>query len=194
MSNPYEIEKDLREVATLADNLEAYVRGRELYGNAGGMFGNLPSLTLGAVLLRLRRLHALRGQLTDAQRATLERAQIQYQHVKREWRVHWEEKALREAHSRLDAMRAFFQECAQSARACAGNYLPEVLRRTIVQELLDELESAKVLDADLDAKCKQTDSKLRGYVRTSTFIWADTLQKIYPQDDFWWLYHRPPQP
>lgn len=194
MSNPYVLEKDLREVVALAENLEPYVRGRELYGNAGGAFGSLPSLTVGAVLLRLRRLHALHGQLNDSQRASLERAQQHYQQTKKTWRVHWQEKALREANSRLDAMRAFFQECANSARACANNYLPEVLRRTIVQELLIELEAEKVFDAQLDEKRKHTDGKLRGLLRPCPFIWAEVLQPVYPSETFWWLYQRPPQP
>ncbi|MGV2437752.1 MAG UNVERIFIED_CONTAM: hypothetical protein LVT10_24980 [Anaerolineae bacterium] len=45
----------------------------------------------------------------------------------------------REAHSRLDAILPFFKECQQTPAQCRSIYLPEVLRRTITQEILTHL-------------------------------------------------------
>mgnify|MGYP005837680685 CR=1 FL=1 len=194
MSANYSLAQDLKEAAAMADSLESYVRGTELYGNAGGgYFARQPSLTIGALAMRLRRLEALSDDLDAKGREQLRAAQQRYRQVEKEWSVHFGEKALKEAHSRLDAMRAFFQECANDSKSCAGNYPPELLRRTIVEELLPILEQHRLADDDLADKLKATDGNLRGIVRPSAFNWSPLLQPVYPQDRYWWLYQRPPQ-
>ena len=83
----YRIDTDLSEARAMADGLDAYVRQDELYGHAGGggLFGGgkLPSLTIGALLLRLRRLRALADQLTPAQQRTLDEIQASNDAVRR---------------------------------------------------------------------------------------------------------------
>ena len=205
MSAQYQIERDLKEAESMADALEEYVRGNQLYGNAsGGIFANMPSLTIGALATRLRRLDVLRPHLSAKQQETLNHAMRQHTSVQQEWRYHYEEKIKHEAHSRLDAMRTFFRECADSTRLCASVYPPEVLRRTVVQEvlrLMNELNiSMQDKDAennngdDLETKLRGTDSKLRGLVKPHPFLWDDILQPAYPKDEFWWLYNKPPSP
>jgi uncharacterized membrane-anchored protein YhcB (DUF1043 family) len=194
MSSNYSIAQDLKEAVAMAEGLEEYVRGTELYGNAGGgFFANLPSLTIGALVMRLRRLEALRDKLNQSQQASLDAALRHYEHVQKEWNVHFSEKIVKEANSRLDAMRTFFNECAKSSTNCAGNYAPEVLRRTIVQELLPVIEHNRAEAEGLQDKLRQTDGKLRGIVRSAPFSWAAELQSVYPQEAYWWLYQRPPQ-
>jgi hypothetical protein len=54
-----DLERDLNEARDMANGLADYVRGDQLYGSVGGgLFGsgNKPALTVGALLLRLRRL------------------------------------------------------------------------------------------------------------------------------------------
>lgn len=196
MSAKYSLETDLKEAKAMADALESYVRGDSLYGTAhGGFFSSMPSLTIGALLMRLRRLDAQRDQMQDRQRKTLDAAVDRYETVMREWSHHSEQKMLREAHSRLDAMSSFFKECAESERQCAAVYRPEQLRRTIVQELLREMEARNVqAGKDLQAKVSNADKYLRGFFRPAEFEWADALQAIYPENEFWWLYQRPPMP
>ena len=194
MSSNYSITQDLKEAVTMAEGLEDYVRGSELYGNAGGgFFANLPSLTVGALVMRLRRLQALRDSLNASQQAQLDSTQQRYNYVQKEWNVHFSEKIVKEANSRLDAMKTFFAECAKSSVNCAGNYVPEVLRRTVVQELVPVIEQNRAEAEGLDAKVRLTDSKLRGIVRSASFSWAAELQSVYPQEAYWWLYQRPPQ-
>jgi hypothetical protein len=197
MSEPkLNLDRDLKEAGDMAAGLADYLRGDQVYGSIGGMFGsgNQPALTVGALLLRLRRLHALQDKLTDAQRAQLAAVEAQHEAVRREWSVHYEEKLLREANSRLDAMRAYFEECSQSPRQCANSYLPEAARRTIVQELVIAMDALNVASEDLNRKARDTDGKLRRYVQASDFVWAQELATVYPRADFWWLYMRPPQP
>jgi uncharacterized membrane-anchored protein YhcB (DUF1043 family) len=196
MSSNYSLEKDLKEAKAMADGLASYVRGDSLYGNAGGgIFSSMPSLTVGALVMRLRRLDALRDQMQDRQQKTLDSAIDTYDNVIREWRHHYEQKILREMDSRLDAMRSFFKECAESERQCASVYRPEQLRRTIVQELLRESDSQNIAISDtLKNKVRSTDKSLRGFFRPAEFEWSEMLQPVYSEDEFWWLYQRPPLP
>lgn len=191
----FDLERDLQEASEMADALEAYLLGDQVYGTvSGGLFGSgkKPALTVGALLLRLRRLNALRDFLPPAQQQLLDKVEAKHAQTRREWQMHYDEKMIREAHSRLDAMRAFFEECAQNPRQCAGAYLPEALRRTITQEISQALQAEGALSAELTAKMRDTDSRLRRYVRPSDFVWAAELAMVYPQDVFWWLYFRPP--
>lgn len=194
VDNTYSVERDLREAASMADGLADYVRQDQLYGSTGGGFfgGSMPSLTVGALLLRLRRLQAYADKLTPQQRQQLDAVQTKHDSVYKEWRRHYDEKMVREAHSRLDAMRTFFEECGQSMRNCAANYLPEALRRTIVQELADRINDSGIDSNDLDKKMKATDARLRQFARArSNFVWDNTLSDAYPQARYWWLYSLP---
>jgi hypothetical protein len=141
--------------------------------------------------MRLRRLNALRDHMTDAQRATLDEAERLRDKARTEWTMHYNEKMVREAHSRLDAMRTFFEECNESPRQCANIYLPEVLRRTVVQELVGAIADSYADDNDLATKLKGTDSRLRRFTQPSGFVWDAALQPVYPQQPYWWLYARP---
>ncbi|MCC6614737.1 MAG: hypothetical protein IT320_14755 [Anaerolineae bacterium] len=191
----FNLTRDLEEAAEMAELLPDYLIGNQLYGSlGGGMFGSgsKPALTVGALLLRLRRLRLLESHLSDAQRQVLDKAEQDHQRAQQEWHVHYEEKVLHEANSRLDAMRTFFDECAQNPRQCAGLYLPEALRRTIVQEILLAMESAHITSAALTAKVRELDSLLRRSVRPSEFVWANELIPAYAPETFWWLYSRPP--
>jgi hypothetical protein len=195
---PYSMERDLREAQAMADGLVPYVHEDRLYGNVGGggLFGGgtMPSLTIGSLLMRLRRLNALADQLTPAQRQTLASIEAQHEAVRKEWTVHYHEKLAQEATSRLKAMETFFEECEDNPRTCASNYQPEVLRRTIVEEVRRALEAQRMISADLDALTRKIDGKLRGVVKPSEFVWAKALEPAYPPSEYWWLYAKPPKP
>lgn len=194
MSSTYDLKTDLNEVKSMVAVLEDYVRGTELYGHAsGGFFSNMPSLTVGALLMRLRRLDALRDAMNDAQYKELDKALDTWQEVRTEWRLHYEEKLRHEADSRLEAMRTFFKECAESMLNCHNNYRPELLRRTIVQEVLREMRELNLDTKEILGKISETDMKLHGYLRDESFQWSEQLLPIYPKDEFWWLYQKPPK-
>ena len=141
--------------------------------------------------MRLRRLDALRTQMNDSQRNKLDALQQKHQQVRDEWAMHYEQKLIREAKSRIDSMQRFFEECADSLKMCANVYGPEMLRRTIVQEVKREMDALGVQDSETDQKINQADGKLRGYLSSAGFQWDETLEPVYPQNEFWWLYGRP---
>jgi hypothetical protein len=101
MSSQYRLETDVNEAFAMAENLENYVRGNELYGHAGGgFFSKMPSLTVGALAMRLRRLQQLQEFLNDRQKKLLDEAITSHDEVSREWRVHYTAKAQKEMLSR----------------------------------------------------------------------------------------------
>jgi hypothetical protein len=194
----YSIDNDLKEAQAMAKGLPDYLQGSELYGRvgSGGFFGggNMPSLTLGAFLMRLRRLNLFRDQMTPAQQSQVDTIEEQHEKVRKEWRVHYENWLLKEANSRLDAMNPYFQEIRDTPSMAAGAYKPEAQRRTIVQEILDAMDELNIRSADLDTKVRRIDSRLRGVgLQPSDFIWASELQPAYPQKVYWWLYSKPRQ-
>jgi hypothetical protein len=193
MSANYRFDTDVKEALAMAEGLADYVRGSELYGRTGGgFFSQMPSLTVGALVMRLRRLHDLRLQLDDRMRERLDRAAAIYEQTRRDWRLHYEEKATHEAHSRIDAMATFFRECSESPANAVNIYRPELLRRTIVQELLHELEDLRITDENLQTKVRGADSRLRSVLRPAGFQWAQSLMAVYPEKEYWWLYQAPP--
>lgn len=195
MSANYNLNDDLKEALAMAEALETYLRGTELYGHAGGgFFSSLPSLTVGALLLRLRRLDHLRPSMKDSHAKNLDKTVDFFTATRHEWRVHYEEKIQKEIASRTDAMQTFFKECSQSMVNCAQSYRPELLRRTIIQELLTEMDSLNLDSSELRTKVKAADMKLRAVLRADSFQWDSKLEAIYPIEEFWWLYQKPPQP
>lgn len=193
----YDLAKDLREAETMVQGLVPYVYEDRIYANVGkgGMSAasNTPSLTLGALLMRLRRLHTLESQLTDSQRATLTKISDEHERVRTEWTLHYNNKLVQEATSRLKQIRQYFEDCREDPRTCANSYLPEALRRTIVQEIADRLNQHDTPSAELDRAMRDADSGLRRYASPSDFIWAPELQPVYPKSTFWWLYAKPQQ-
>ncbi len=190
----YSIDKDLNEAQKMAEGLDEYVRGTELYGHTSGGFfgsGDSPALTTGALLLRLRRLSAHRDTLTAAQSAQLSAVDATFQHVRKEWRVHYEGKLAKEANSRLDNLRTYLKEASDAPRSARANYPTEAMRRTIVQEVLTEMQALNVASAEIDTKRRDIDGRLRALVKSAPFQWDASLQDVYPAQDFWWLYHAP---
>lgn len=192
----YKLGRDIREAKAMTENLDQYVRGDQLYVQIGGLGAGLggsrmPSLTVGALLLRLRRLTELKDQLTSEQKAEFDAVVAQHNTVRTEWRLHYDEKLAWEAKSRLDAMRQFFSECAENPRTCGGNYRPEALRRTIVQEIVDAMDEAGLEDDALRPKLKETDSRLHRFLKPAEFLWDAQIAAVYPDDKFWWLYQHP---
>jgi hypothetical protein len=192
----YSIDEDLKEAQAMAKGLESYLQGNELYGRVGGggLFssGSMPLLTIGALLMRLRRLRVLRDQMTPSQQSQLDDIETQHEAARKDWRVHYDNWLLKEANSRLDAMNGYFQEIRETPSMAAGAYKPEVLRRTIVQEILEAMEQWGIHSADLESKARKVDSRLRSVgLQQSDFIWASILQPAYPQKDYWWLYSKP---
>ncbi len=192
----FDADRDLREAKAMVDGLVPYVYEDALYGRTKtGLFGGsaMPALTIGGLLLRLRRLEAIADRLSPAQRDQLSQVSAAHDAIRAEWRQHYIEKLQREGASRLKAMATFFEECEDSPRSCAGIYPPEVLRRTIVQEVMRALAAQGEPHDELLKAMRGVDGKLRRFTAPTDFLWEDALIPAYPQGEFWWLYAAPPR-
>ncbi len=187
----YSIDKDLNEAQTMAAALVPYIYEDELYGHVGS---NIPSLTPGAVLMRVRRLRALRDQLNATQAETFKQIEQRVEAVKDEWGVHYQKKLAREVDARLRDIHTYIRECQEDPRSSANAYMVEALRRTLIQEALSDMGEAELHSSGLATKVKAADSQLRRYVEPSDFIWDAQLQPIYPKETYWWLYTRAHRP
>ncbi|GAB1420679.1 hypothetical protein MASR2M15_07900 [Anaerolineales bacterium] len=191
----YSIEQDLTELKGMLIGLEDYIQGNQLYGNSGhGAFGsgNLPSLTIGSLLLRMRRLSEFQSEMTDKELNTFNNLRASYQEIHQRWKNLMEAKMEHEINSRLDTMQAYFKESIENPALGASAYPTEAQRRTITQELLRILDQTGIDKKPLLRKAQQMDSKLKQFVQVKGFIWDDRLKEVYPADEFWWLYIRPP--
>ena len=193
MSAKYELERDLSQLERMTENLSDYLLGAALFMPVGGFFraSTMPQLTLGALLLRRRRLSALRSSLKRAQAARLDAALQLHDQAQAEWTLHYERKLKQEVPSRLKLMRAFFADCSESPRDCAPAYPVEALRRTLVQEILLAMDEFGYDAGELATPLRQTDGALRRLLRAGDFIWAQQLETVYPREGFWWLYGSP---
>jgi hypothetical protein len=185
----YSIDLDLRELQAMVESLVPYIYQDELYGQ---LRITSARLTPGSLLLRLKRLQALTGQMTQGQIGKLHTLDEQHSKLRYEWSMAYNKKLTHEVESRTRDLNTFLAECKDSARLCANAYLPEALRRTILQVILDNLDSTQADATELKTKIKAVDSGLRRYIREAEFIWDAMLKPVYPIETYWWLYGKPP--
>lgn len=185
----YSIERDLKEAQAMASALVPYVYEDELYGRVGM---NLPSLTIGAILLRLHRLRALQSKLSPEQMDILQNIESQVHSVSQEWGGHFQKKLVREADTRLRDLMTYTREAKESPRTAANAYMPEALRRTMIADILEAMTASE--RDGLQSKTRQLDGELRRYLEDSDFVWSKELEPVYPAETYWWLYKRPRQP
>lgn len=194
MSAIYSLERDLDELERMAERLGDYLLGDALYLPIGGGYFRGPSrpqMTIGALLLRRRRLTGLRPKLKRSDGFRLDAALARHDDLQREWRLHYEKKLRREVQSRLKLMTPFFQECREDPNNCASAYPVEALRRTIVGEILIALDEFSYEKSDALAALQPVDMALRKILQAGEFIWAPQLEAVYPKAAFWWLYGEP---
>jgi len=194
MSARYSLTRDLDELERMVERLSDYLLGDAMYLPVGGGFfrgSSRPQMTIGALLLRRRRLKQLRAKLKRVDGFRLDDALAEHDHLQREWRLHYEKKLQREVPMRLKVMAAFFRECSENPRDCAGAYPVEALRRTIVAEILLALDEFGYEKGEASAAVQQADQALRGLLQAGEFIWSPVLEAVYPRAAFWWLYGSP---
>ena len=148
-------------------------------------------MTLGALLLRRRRLRRLRSKMKRADAIRLDAALAQHDELQQEWTLHYEKKLRQEVPSRLKVMAGFFRECSESPRDCAGAYPVEALRRSIIQEIMLAVAEFGYDKGNLSAAISPADQALRRILHAGAFIWSPDLEAVYPRATFWWLYGSP---
>lgn len=181
----FDLDRDLRALATMASNLTPYLYEDEMYGY---LSGDLPNLTLGGLLLRLYRLGHLEDLLDADQQTMLQDARINFEAECAKWAVHYETKLQQELHARLDAFDQFLNECGDDLPSCAANYPVQAEKRTIIEHLNDELVELEARPEEIENRLRHIDQKLRRLLVESDFISDERLEAVYPKGRFWWMY------
>ena len=194
MTRQYSLERDLSELEAMVERLGDYVLGDKLFLPLTVSYARrsvTPQLSMGAMLLRRRRLGCLRESLRSTQLSRLNAALDQHDALQREWSLHYEKKLKAELPARIRQMGAFFRDCKESPAACAATYPAEALRRTLMQEILLALAEFGYASGETRAKVEPVDVALRRLLRPGNFIWASSLEAVYPKREFWWLHGSP---
>lgn len=183
----YDPASDLQALEAMAANLAPYLYGKELYGTLGP---NLPKLTVGGLLLRLYRLQGLESSLSHDQQKRLQAAAAAYEKTRAEWSVHYEGKLQQEIKARVNNLTAFLEDHAEDAGKARADHPTAATQRTILYHLRQEAERLNQWTPDLAALEWKLDKRLRGVLGSgqSHFIWAKSLEPLYPAEIFWWLY------
>lgn len=194
MSSRYSLARDLDEFEQMVERLEDYLLGDAMYLPLGGGFfhaSSTPQLTLGALLLRRRRLCHLRAKLKRVDAVRLDAALAQHGRLQQEWTLHYNKKLRQEVPLRLRVMGGFFRECSENPRDCASAYPVEALRRSLIQEIMLAMAEFGYDKGNLRAAVRPADQALRRILHAGEFIWSPVLEEIYPRTMFWWLYGSP---
>jgi len=181
----FDLDRDLRALATMASNLTPYLYEDEMYGY---LSGDLPNLTLGGLLLRLYRLGHLENLLDADQQTMLQDSRINFEAECAKWAVHYETKLQQELHARVDAFDQFLNECGDDLPSCAANYPVQAEKRTIIEHLNDELVELEARPEEIENRLRHIDQKLRRLLVESDFISDERLEAVYPKGRFWWMY------
>ncbi len=185
---PYDYSKDLKTLVMMTNRLENYVRGTEIYGNEGMFTSGFPAVTIGGILLRTRRLNALREFIGKSKQSTLDASIAKHDAIYEEWKVHYETKIVDEAKSRIERIDQFIQEVLENPESSTNAFEPEQMRRTILQEILHMIHRSNIQDDTLTQTLASVDANLQEIIVPSAFQWHPTLETVYSSDEFWWLY------
>lgn len=188
MTTHFNIGQDLHIFAAMVEHLTPYVYEDELFGHINN---SLPKLTLGGLLMRRYRLHALQDMLRDEQAQAFHDAESQLQSIRYEWLSHYRNKLIQEFDSRTHAIQWFLEDCARTPQSCDANWPNEAEKRTIIAHLADEAIEQDAFSPSKQQLLNALDQNMRRFYRKGDFIWDPALEKIYRPDRFWWLYGRP---
>lgn len=168
--------EDLQFLTESLPQLQAYLLSKELYWPLGG---NLPRLTLGALLLALTRLEGSQPGAADRLRAQVDTVRVK-------WRSAWEQKVARETANRLRLWTQFLSDLLSAPEQNADAYPGEVRGRVILELLLREVPTAPEKTTLAEAE-----APLKARWLPAAFLWETTFQTAFPETEFWFLYGKP---
>ena len=146
-------------------------------------------MTGGDLLARLHRLSGAKDELTPEQQQRLEQAKQKAEQIIYSLKTRFNQRLQREMRARLDSLRWFLDECADDKQRCRVEWPFEMRNRQRIEEIVKQL--GKDLPEDLATELRQIDRRIRETGRPSGFVWSPRVQKIYPRDQYWYLYMLP---
>lgn len=187
-------ENDLAVCELMAGEFEAYLRSDTLYWqmNAARPGGSqLPKLTVGGFLERVRRLRA--APLSTAQQARLQQAWDRFDHARRSLPDRYVSRVSHDLRGQLDAWAWYLDDYKANPGQQAAYYPSQAHKRLAIDLLLDESQDAPNATA-AGPRIKDMDQRLRSDWIDGPFIWNPALAHDFPRDRFWWLHGRLVEP
>ena len=185
------IARDSALCAAMADELEAYLKSSELFWEPdrrrfAGV--ELPKLTLGGLLLAMRRLETLRQRLSPDPSQTLARIGRELSFHRAQWRLRYQNKLARDLRSRLDTWAWYLEDCQQHRETAIVHYPRQVETRAKIDLLLDEALEAGLDSEPFRERLVNLDERLRSVFGPGEFCWMEPLTGGFPSERFWYLY------
>jgi hypothetical protein len=153
-------EKDQKYLTEGVPQLQDYLLSEQLYYP---LSLNLPQLTLGGLLLSLKRMGT---------RASKFEAQVEA--IRSKWRSAWDAKSSREIKARSDLWMNYLSEYRDDPKAGVRLY-PQNVRYRAMMSLLGKIEDA-------------SDVFLKSVFKEGGFVWEEECAPNFPRETFWYLY------
>jgi hypothetical protein len=186
---------NLNLLGIMLEELEDYLLSDEIFWPLGGnpMRGGppFPNLSVGQLQLTIKELEAVEDDLDAEHSMQWSKYRDRAWALRSKWTTAMAQKSLAEASQRANLWKAYLGDIKE-AGGSSGNY-PYEVRHRVILELLFEL--TELLDDDeLKSRVSILDGMLRGILSgPSEFIWEEPLSRVYPRDQYWFLYQRPRQ-
>jgi len=178
----------------MADEIDNYLRSQELFWEPnrrrpGGE--GLPKLTIGGLLLAMRRLETLREHLNPDQAAALAHTASELAFQQKEWRLRFQNKLARDLRSRFDAWAWYLDDCERQGESAIAHYPRQAETRVKIDLLLDEAGEVGLEVNESRQRQAALDERLRAVFDQGEFCWLEPLTAGFPQERFWYLYGTP---
>jgi len=179
------------------DILIAMIEELANYMNSGALYwpmfkADYPSMTLGGLLMRKRRLQILADLLSEAEQVKLTHIITQFKEMTYDKTALLEEKGTKELHTRTTQWKEHLQEYWDSEVIAQHYYATDVEVRTIITDLIFMLDTDPYqLDAKLVSQVDSLDDELMSNWQDGEFIWPTEWIPAYGKGDYWWLYGMP---
>ena len=188
------IARDAALCEAMADEIKEYLKSNELFWEPnrrrpGGT--DLPKLTIGGLLLAMRRLETLRHHLHPDQAKALTRAGREMAFQKSHWRLRCQNKLARDLRSRLDAWAWYLDDCQKQGKSAIIHYPRQVETRVKIDLLLDEALEVGLEVKESRKRQAALDEGLRALFTKGDSCWISELAAGFPPDSFWYLYGFP---
>lgn len=149
---------------------------------------DIPPLTIGGCLMRIRRLGKLQRQLPHLDKSRYDLAVARYEDILLEKVVRFEMRAHQEVHVRLGE----WSTCLGETHIQRDRYIDKVDTRVVIEETIRALQKRPYhLQEQVTKEVDVLDKNLKSRWHPGDFVWQAVWQPAYAQESYWWLYGAP---
>ncbi len=180
-----EFEGDRAYLKAAVADLEEYLLSPQLYWplslRGRGANGGIDQLTIGNLLLVMKRLIALPLEEQGDLNSLSERVQAVHDH----WAANWSHKAGQEYTGRLRLWQNYLNDLFKDSGRYASGYPNAARWRAILHLIMGDMESLDPSENDLIVLL---DRRLRVVSIPGPFVWQPEVQSSFPIEPYWFLY------